>query len=89
MRSSSLAALPRLRLAPDGRSLPWEPLSDNPGRLLLDIDYILQWVALEPPATTLSFWISPATLDPRLGPDHRHRPDRVEFQAVPKRDHTV
>jgi len=62
MRSSSLAALPRLRLAPDGRSLPWEPLSDNPGRLLLDIDYILQWVAPEPPATTLSFWISPATL---------------------------
>ena len=37
-------------------------LPDNPGRLLLDIDYILQWVAPEPPATTLSFWISPATL---------------------------
>jgi hypothetical protein len=36
--------------------------SDNPGRLLLDIDYVLQWVAPEPPTTTLSFWISPATL---------------------------
>ena len=26
-------------------AIAWEPLSDNPGRLLLDIDYILQWVA--------------------------------------------
>ena len=43
-------------------AIAWEPLSDNPGRLLLDIDYILQGVAPEPPATTLSFWISPATL---------------------------
>ncbi len=43
-------------------AIAWEPLPDNPGRLLLDIDYILQWVAPEPPATTLSFWISPATL---------------------------
>jgi len=43
-------------------AIAWEPLPNNPGRLLLDIDYILQWVAPEPPATTLSFWISPATL---------------------------
>ena len=43
-------------------AIAWEPLPDNPGRLLLDIDYILQWVAPEPPTATLSFWISPATL---------------------------
>ena len=42
-------------------AIAWEPLSDNPGALL-DIDYILQGVAPEPPATTLSFWVSPATL---------------------------
>ena len=41
---------------------PHVPPSPLSGRLLLDIDYILQWVAPEPPATTLSFWISPATL---------------------------
>jgi hypothetical protein len=33
-----------------------------PGRLLLDLDYIVQWVGPQPPATTLSFWICPATL---------------------------
>src|SRR4249920_2438574 len=26
-------------------AIAWEPLPDNPGRLLLDIDCILQWVA--------------------------------------------
>ena len=39
-----------------------EPAPDHPGRLLLDIDYILEWVPAEAPATTLSFWICPATL---------------------------
>lgn len=39
-----------------------EPVPDHPGRLLLDLDYIIEWVAAEPPATTLSFWICPATL---------------------------
>lgn len=43
-------------------AVAWEPLPDHPGRLLLDIDYILRWVAPEPPVTTFSFWISPATL---------------------------
>lgn len=72
-------------------AIAWEPLPDNPGRLLLDIDYILQWVAPEPPATMLSFWISPATLGvrPRVGPDHRHRPDRVGLPAVPHWDQAV
>ena len=39
-----------------------EPVPDHPGRLLLDLDYIVEWVPAEPPATTLSFWICPATL---------------------------
>jgi hypothetical protein len=39
-----------------------EPMRDHPGRLLLDLDYIVEWVSAEPPATTLSFWICPATL---------------------------
>jgi hypothetical protein len=39
-----------------------EPAPSDPGRLLLDIDYIVQWVPPEAPATTLSFWICPATL---------------------------
>jgi hypothetical protein len=43
-------------------AIAWAPIPGNPGRLLLDIDYILQWDAPEPPARTLSFWISPATL---------------------------
>ena len=39
-----------------------EPVPDHPGRLLLDLDYIVEWVPAEPPAATLSFWICPATL---------------------------
>jgi hypothetical protein len=39
-----------------------EPMRDHPGRLLLDLDYIVEWVSAEPPATTLSFWICPVTL---------------------------
>jgi hypothetical protein len=39
-----------------------ESAQDHPGRLLLDIDYILEGILPEPPATTLSFWICPATL---------------------------
>jgi hypothetical protein len=39
-----------------------EELPDNPGRLLLDVDYIVEGVLPEPPARTLSFWICPATL---------------------------
>jgi hypothetical protein len=44
------------------QAIAWEPLPSEPGRLLLDIDYILQWVAPEPPSDRLSFWVSPATL---------------------------
>jgi hypothetical protein len=39
-----------------------EPDLPEPGRLLLDLDYIVEWLPPEPPATTLSFWICPATL---------------------------
>ena len=39
-----------------------EPAQAHPGRLLLDIDYILEGILPEAPATTLSFWICPATL---------------------------
>jgi hypothetical protein len=39
-----------------------EPAQAYPGRLLLDIDYIVEGVLPQAPATTLSFWICPATL---------------------------
>jgi hypothetical protein len=39
-----------------------EPVPAHPGRLLLDLDYIVEWMPAEPPAITLSFWICPATL---------------------------
>jgi hypothetical protein len=39
-----------------------EPAPSNPGCLLLDIDYIIEWVPPKAPETTLSFWICPATL---------------------------
>ena len=39
-----------------------EPLPFEPGRLLLDLDYIVEWVGAEAPATALSFWVCPATL---------------------------
>jgi hypothetical protein len=39
-----------------------EPVPDHPGRLLLDLDYIVGGIRPEPPATRLSFWICPATL---------------------------
>ncbi len=47
-----------------------EQLPDNPGRLLLDLDYIVEWVAPEPPAKTLSFWICrPPWSSTRPGPE--------------------
>lgn len=39
-----------------------EPALPEPGRLLLDIDHIVQWVPPQPPSDLLSFWICPATL---------------------------
>jgi hypothetical protein len=43
-------------------AVAFEPALPDPGRLLLDIDYVLEWVSPEAPATTLSFWVCPATL---------------------------
>jgi hypothetical protein len=39
-----------------------EPAPPEPGRLLLDIDYIVQWVPPQAPFRLISFWICPATL---------------------------
>jgi hypothetical protein len=57
-----------------------EPAPPHPGRLLLDLDYIIEGVLPEPPATTLSAWICPATpcLRPGVGSHHRHLPTRSE-----------
>ena len=43
-------------------ALAVEPLPGNPGRLLLDIDHIVEGVRAYPAEATLSFWICPATL---------------------------
>ena len=43
-------------------AIAWQPLPEEPGRFLLDLDYISQWVAPKPPSRLLSSWISPATL---------------------------
>lgn len=39
-----------------------EPAPNDPGSLLLDIDYILEWVPCAVPGRSLSFWVCPATL---------------------------
>jgi hypothetical protein len=39
-----------------------EPSPPYPGRLLLDLDYIVEWVAPTPPETAYAFWLCPATL---------------------------
>lgn len=39
-----------------------QPTDDVPPRLLLDLDYLVQWVHPVPPETYFSFWVAPATL---------------------------
>lgn len=39
-----------------------EPEDHNPGRLLIDLDYIIEWVSPTGDETQFSFWIAPATL---------------------------
>ena len=39
-----------------------EPSTPYPGRLKLDIDYIVKWERPMPPAPTFTFWLFPATL---------------------------
>ena len=43
-------------------AVAFEPASPYPGRLLLDVDYIIEWVHPATPAEPLTFWICPATL---------------------------
>ena len=39
-----------------------EPALPHPGRLVLDIDYIVRWEPPTPPASNFTFWLCPATL---------------------------
>lgn len=39
-----------------------EPAPPHPGRLLVDLDYIVEWVRPSPPEDAFSFWLCPATL---------------------------
>jgi hypothetical protein len=39
-----------------------ETLPNNPGRLLLDIDYLVEWLRPDPASSGLAFMVSPATL---------------------------
>jgi hypothetical protein len=39
-----------------------EPSPTHPGALLVDLDYIIEWVQPTPPATAFTFWVCPATL---------------------------
>ena len=43
-------------------ALAIEPAPPYPGRLLVDLDYIVEWVCPTPPASAFSFWSCPATL---------------------------
>lgn len=43
-------------------AVAFEPSMPYPGRLLLDIDYIVGGERPTPPATTFTFWMCPATL---------------------------
>lgn len=39
-----------------------EPEDHNPGRLLVDLDYIIEWISPTGTDTAFSFWVAPATL---------------------------
>ena len=43
-------------------AMAFELLPNNPGRLLLDIDYLVEWQLPDPASRQLAFMISPATL---------------------------
>ena len=40
----------------------FEPAPPYPGRLLVDLDYIVEWVSPVPPETRFTFWMCPSTL---------------------------
>jgi hypothetical protein len=41
---------------------PWRPDCADENELLLDIDYIVEWVRREPPSNYFSFWMTLSTL---------------------------
>lgn len=43
-------------------AIAFEPALPHPGRLLVDLDYIVEWVCPTAPATSFTFWVCPATL---------------------------
>ncbi|MGO9507692.1 MAG: hypothetical protein ACLPXZ_10225 [Mycobacterium sp.] len=43
-------------------ALAVEPAPPYPGRLLVDLDYIVEWVCPTAPSNAFAFWICPATL---------------------------
>jgi hypothetical protein len=68
-----------------------EPVPDNPGRLLLDLDYIVEWGLARVVVQHAGLLDLPghAGLRPGVGPDRRRRYTRVGLPAVPQRDHAV
>jgi hypothetical protein len=54
------------------------------GRLLLDIDYVVEWLGPQPSSPNLSFRVAPATLvfEEALGIDLRLAADAVSFGVV-------
>jgi hypothetical protein len=59
----------------------FEPASPYPGRLLVDLDHIIEWVSPVPPETRFSLLDVPvhAGVRPRLGPHGRRRSHRRSF----------
>jgi hypothetical protein len=43
-------------------ALAVEPAAQYPGRLLVDLDYIVEWVAPAEPGGAFNFWLAPSTL---------------------------
>jgi hypothetical protein len=43
-------------------AMAFEPALDYPGTLLVDLDYIIEWVQPVQPDSSFSFWVCPATL---------------------------
>jgi hypothetical protein len=43
-------------------ALAFQPAATSPGRLLVDLDYIIEWVHPADSGATFRFWVSPATL---------------------------
>jgi hypothetical protein len=66
-----------------------EPASPHPGRLLLDLDYIIEWIDPTPPETSYEFWLCPATLAFDAAADLRADLSRVGLAFEPAIDQVV